>query len=155
MELTHVMSGALGALLVLLVQQLAKVFTGGIPVNKDFYWAEMLSKTKFTDAEINKMYLASVTFGECATGELLGSLDRLQKVLPQADFAYFHSLHATFGQAIATMYHLKAKRDNPLFEKLRVSALATFRQMEDFKREMGLEYQDPNPHVVITPAIPY
>ena len=74
--LSFVAGALLVALLVFLIWWETK--KKSLKLVKDFKWKDILRKEEFTQLELARMYIASKTFGECATGELFGSLARLQ-----------------------------------------------------------------------------
>lgn len=133
---------------------LRPLIKSGDKLTKNFTWSEILTRRRFSLEEVQRMYLASVTFGECATGELLGSLDRLRTELSDDEFLKAQELHTEFGDWIHAIFLMRDNQEDPRFDTLRLQALATYRRMEEFKAEHRLEFIDPFP-TVIQPGLMY
>lgn len=136
-----------GILAVSLWTWLAPLFKS-TKINKNFQWSEILTRRRFSLEEIQRMYLASVTFGECATGELLGSLDRLKSELSEDAYNVYEELHKDFGELVHALFLMRSNQEDPRFDTLRLETLAVYRRMEEFKAEHRLEFLDPFPAYV-------
>jgi hypothetical protein len=109
------------------------------------WWLEMLSeKGELTEEEVQEMYMRSLTFGKCATGELFGALDRLKAELPEDQFNRILKHHMGFGEEIANML-LWHGEDKDEYWEARQAALEHYKAMKRIKDELSLAYVNPFP----------
>lgn len=135
------LAGILGGLFVLIAGAIIMSHSKRDGRFKNFKWEDILQKKVLTMREIGDMYLCSVTFGECATGELFGSLDRLKQELPSKVYQLIERAHHEFGNKIAALYTYREYPEH--VQRFQLEALAAYRKLKELKTEHKIDFVNP------------